>query len=398
MSKMGVGMAVAVAFLTITGSAFAQDATPLLLRSISGTAANPAGDELRPNRVAPSTWTFIGDGSAFATFVTETGPENSSNQFFSTNWATLGVHRTIGNRGELLVRGRFTAEPYTVPREGFPQLLQYVSPRSGGRPDVDRMRAHDLVEELAVAAAVRIADGTFLQLYAAPVGDPALGPVPYAQRSSSRDFAEAPFAYDVQEPFHVASRVITAGIASSFLSLEASTYRETASTGRHTTIESDGIDSWSGRVTLTPSARTSIQLSQSRRKSGFPERKITSGSLSYSGKVFLTSLLWTRDETAGATFTAEGFETTIRLGRGTLLGRAERVDRPTGVFVSFDPLAPIQRSSHVTIGYIFDLMKTSNYRVGIGANADYHTQSHELEGGYGHKPQSVYAFVRVRTD
>jgi hypothetical protein len=29
-------------------------------------------------------------------------------------------------------------------------------------------------------------------------------------------------------------------------------------------------------------------------------------------------------------------------------------------------------------------------------NIDYHTQSHDIEFAYGHKPQSIYAFLRFR--
>src|SRR6202011_2481214 len=98
-----------------------------------------------------------------------------------------------------------------VPRGGYPQLLQYVSPESGG-PLIDHMRAHDAVEELAVQLSWRS-----LRLYLAPVGDPPLGPTPFAQRASSIDFAEAPFAYDVQESFHVGTRVAAAGLTTQLL-------------------------------------------------------------------------------------------------------------------------------------------------------------------------------------
>jgi hypothetical protein len=35
----------------------------------------------------------------------------------------------------------------------------------------------------------------------------------------------------------------------------------------------------------------------------------------------------------------------------------------------------------------------------VGVNVDYHTNTHELEDSpnYGHKPQSIYAFVRFRS-
>jgi len=75
------------------------------------------------------------------------------------------------------------------------------------------------------------------------------------------------------------------------------------------------------------------------------------------------------------------------------MARAESVDRPPGVF-NFK----MTRTTHVTFGYIFDVMHRTGYRAGIGANVDYHSGNPELQPTYGHKPQSVYAFFRLRTD
>ena len=80
-------------------------------------------------------------------------------------------------------------------------------------------------------------------------------------------------------------------------------------------------------------------------------------------------------------------------GRNTILGRLEAVDRPVG----FVGRTEKRRTTHFTIGYIFDIFNRPTWRAGFGANVDYHTQTHELTATYGHKPQTIYAFFRVRT-
>ena len=75
------------------------------------------------------------------------------------------------------------------------------------------------------------------------------------------------------------------------------------------------------------------------------------------------------------------------------MARLESVDRPAGVF-NFN----LHRTTHFTLGYIFDILREPAYRVGLGANVDYHSGNPELQPVYGHKPQSVFTFVRVRTD
>ena len=43
-------------------------------------------------------------------------------------------------------------------------------------------------------------------------------------------------------------------------------------------------------------------------------------------------------------------------------------------------------------------MARNGYRAGVGADIDYHSDVHDLKSRYGHKPQSIFLFVRLRTD
>jgi hypothetical protein len=310
------------------------------------------------------------DGAIFGTYVTETGPQRPEHRAFSTNWFVIGVEHDVGARGSILGRARFTLEPLTIPREGYPQLLQAVSQRSGG-PLVDHMRAHDLVEEIAVGLEWRP-----IQLYLAPVGEPPLGAEPFAQRPSSIDFAEAPFAYDVQESFHVATRVASIALTSRFADLEYGVFHASQSTGRHTNIDDGKIDSRSARLTIAPQSKLSAQVSAGRLTDA--KRKVSSASVSYNGPMFATSAVWTKNDN----LTAYGLETTIRLGAGTVVARAEN----------------IRKRTHTTVGYIFDVLHTRKQRAGIGVNVDYHGNTRSLEPVYGHKPQTIFMFVRWRTE
>lgn len=325
-------------------------------------------------------WHPFFDAAAFGTSVTETGPRKE-NRVFSTNWLQGGVQRDLGGRGMFLARARVSLEPLTIPKEGYPQLMQYVSQSSGG-PLVDRMRAHDLLEEAVVAVEWRP-----IALRLAPVGEPPIGAQPYAQRPSSIDFAEAPFAYDVQESFHRATRVVTGGITTRALDLEYGVFHQSPSTGRHTSIDDGNIDSWGARVTLAPESPISAQFSTGRL--GDAKTKISSASISWNGGVASTSAIWTKRGDQAA----YSFETSLRGARSVLMGRAEWVDRPLGIFTPNE-----KRTTHLALGYIFDVLRSPQQRAGIGINADYHNASRALEQTYGHKPQSVYLFVRWRTD
>ena len=310
------------------------------------------------------------EGAFFGTYVAESGPPNPEKRMVSTNWFRVGAEKSVGKDASILGRAKFSLEPLTIPEKGYPQLFQYISPRSGG-PLVDAMRAHDLVEEVAVGATWKA-----LQIYIAPVGTPPLGAEPYAQRASSIDFAEAPFAYDVQESFHVATRVLAGAVTSRFADLEYGVFHASQTTGRHTSIDDGDIDSWSARVTFAPQSRLSAQLSTGRLTDA--KRKVDSASATYSTERFAASALWTRQDDE----TAYGVEMQATIARSTLLGRSEYV----------------RNGTHSTLGYIFDIVRAPSGRAGIGVNLDYNSNTKSLEDVYGHKPQTLFAFVRWRTE
>src|SRR5579872_480003 len=305
------------------------------------------------------------DGAIFGSYATAVGPQNPENKVFSTNWLAIGGERDFSSRGALFARGRFSLEPLTIPAGGYPQLFQVA----GGL--VDHMRAHDLVEEVAFGVEWRP-----LQLYLAPVGEPPLGAEPYAQRRSSIDFAEAPFAYDAQESFHVATRIAAVAATSKIAAIEYGVFHASQTTGRHASIDDGNIDSWSARLTIAPQSRVSLQASTGRLTSA--HRKVDSASLSYNGQMFFSSAIYTKN----GNDQSYGLELELELGRGTLLGRAEHVRNRT----------------HTTLGYIFDVIRLPRHRAGIGVNVDYHGDTSALSDVYGHKPQTIYLFMRWRTD
>ncbi len=363
----------------------------VLLRNLSGTAFNPGDTPHHPHVVTRGEWTAFWDGALFVEYSTETGPKVQRNEVFSTNWIAGGAQRALGSRGLVLFRGRASLEPLTVKEAGYPQMLQWVSPENGG-PLLDSMRAHDLIGEAAVDLAFRTTTASFVHLYAAAVGDPALGPLPYAQRASSEEFAEAPFAYDVQETTHDSTRVVTAGLVSRFLTLEGSVFHDAVTHARHTTIDNGNIDSRSVRLTTTPVRNVALQVS--RGELGDTNLALTSASLTFGSEGGAASAIYTKRETpAGETLTSGTIEGTLRVLRNSFSARLEAVDRPAG----FLGRPNLRRTTHFTLGYLFDFL-TGAYRAGIGANIDYHTQYRQLPSRYGHKPQAIYVFLRLRTE
>ncbi|HWW60220.1 MAG TPA: hypothetical protein VN181_02530 [Thermoanaerobaculia bacterium] len=392
MKRAVVLLAISLAFITPVVAEELSFENAFLLRNISGTAANPGPEPHHARIVRSNAWTTFLDAQAFVAFSSETGPEEQRTEVFSTNWFSAGAQRTIGSRGLLLVRGRVSLEPISMQDDaGYPQMLQLVSPvEPTDAPLVDRMRPQSLLGEAAAHFAFRTSTATFLHLYGAFVGDPALGTPSSALRSSSREFAVAPFAYDVQESFHEATRVATLGWSSRWFTIEGSAFHDARRFGDYSGVEDGDIDSHSARLTVTPTRNWSLQISQGTLGEDLREREISTASISYANANVAASVLWTEQEDLQAL----GLEIVARAKRNTVSARMENVDRPAGVF----GYTQVESTTHFQIGYIFDVFAGGTWRGGIGANIDYHSQTHDLPEVYGHKPQAIYAFVRFRTE
>lgn len=383
-----------VALILSASGSFAQGIDPL--RNVSGTTSN-AGEVQPWVTASAGGWTFFHGLTAHLTHVNESGPEEPRNEVFSTNWIAAGLHRDFG-RGFALVRGRVSLEPYTMQNDGYPQMLQYVPAEEGG-PLIDVMRPQDLIGEAAVHAGWRPTASSLLHVYAGLVGDPALGNAPYALRSSGVDLPEAPFSYELQETFHDSTSVVTVGFATRWLSIEGSAFHDAVTFGDHTEIDTGDIDSNSVRLTVTPVPSFAVQISRGKLSEDTAnEREITTASISYGTPHVAVTAMWTQrsNDVFADDQAAYGFELALRGGRHTFTGRAEWVDRPLGFPANLSTVA-LEQTTHFAVGYLFDFISRERFRAGAGVSADYHTQSHELPHEYGHKPQAVFAFLRVRS-
>lgn len=383
-----VGFALA---LLLSSAVFAQGVDPL--GNLSGTTPHPGASPWV--RSGSGGLTFFHAFDAHVTYLSQTGPEEQENDVISTNWLAAGAKLDLGDRAFILGRGRVSLEPYTID-DSYPQFFQYV-PEDGL---VDRMRPHDLFSEAAVQFGFRPTNASLVSVYGALVGQPALGAAPAQLRPSGIDFAEAPFGYDIQETTHDSTKVITAGFATRFFTIEASTFHDGSTTGDHTELDTDGdLDSQSARLTITPSPRLAIQISRGQ-LGDVVEREVTSASLTYGGSFAAVTALWTsrthENEAIVADETAWGLEVALHASRNTFMARVEHVDRPSGFPLTFDP-SETEEATHYTAGYVFDFVPNARYKIGAGVNVDYRTKTRELEEVYGHKPQGIYAFVRFRT-
>jgi len=203
-------------------------------------------------------WTLMGHGNAFLQYLDENGARGTS-QTGSINWVMGMASRSAGG-GRLTLRAMGSLEPWTIRGCGYPDLLASGEVCKGAAIH-DRQHPHDLFMELAADYDRPVARGIRVQLYAAPVGEPALGPVAFMHRLSAMPNPLAAITHHWFDATHIAYGVATGGLYGDRWKAEASLFNGREPDEKRTNFDFAALDSWSARVSLKPAKRWSLQVS-----------------------------------------------------------------------------------------------------------------------------------------
>jgi len=180
--------------------------------------------------------------------------ERGRDAFFSTNWIMPMAEHRIGP-GTLTFRSMLSLEPGTVHNREYPELFQQGE-TAYGAPIVDGQHPHDLWMELAAIYDQPLGKRGLFELYAAPIGDPAIGPTAYPHRASASEDPLAALGHHQEDSTHIAFNVITGGFTYRWARIELSGFHggEPAEDRWHFEPSPNGhnVDSVSTRVTVSP--------------------------------------------------------------------------------------------------------------------------------------------------
>jgi hypothetical protein len=226
----------------------------------SGTSWLPDASPMHAAHYEAGRWGLMLHGQAFGMYDRQFS-DRGDDQVSSPNWVMLMATRPLAG-GFLQLRGMFSAEPFTVGARGYPLLLQSGEAYQG-QPLHDRQHPHDLFMELAALYERPVARNLALSLYAAPVGEPALGPVAFPHRPSAAGDPLAPLAHHWQDATHISFGVLTAGVFTRAVKLEGSLFngREPDEHRYNFDYAGRSLDSWAGRLTVNPGTNWSLSAS-----------------------------------------------------------------------------------------------------------------------------------------
>jgi hypothetical protein len=399
----------AVVFASTLASLRAEEPPPKLFQSDMSLMAGMTAQDPMAGMSMPR-WSFMDIGVFRFAYNRQGGPSGDT-AVESTNWNMVMAQRDAGG-GRLTLMLMNSLEPATLPEGGSPHLFQ-TGESLHGRPLVDRQHPHDFFMNVSATWRHSLGGKGGWWVQAAPVGEPALGPVAFMHRASAGENPTSPLGHHWQDSTHIADSVITIGGGWRGASVEASAFHGREPDEHRWNIDGGAPDSFSGRVKLRLPERWSAQVSYGFLKN--PEElepgntHRTTASLHYGaagdGPVAAT-LLWGRNREEHGTsdgLLAEGAWQWS--AHDQVYARAERVEKPRELLLTkseredgHSGAGVVAAVSSFTAGYFRDveLRKEWGLRAGLGADLTLYAVPDALAAAYGDSPVSVHGFLRVR--
>ena len=383
-----------------------------LMNFSSGTSVNPEAWPMPMLVTHFGSWNTMFMGEGFLVETQQSGPRGGD-KLYSTNWLMASAERRDGENGAFQVDLMLSLEPATVTGRRYPLLFQ-TGETAFGQPIVDGQHPHNFIMGLGLHYIREMSANTRLEFYAAPVGDPALGPVAYPHRASAEELPQAPISHHWQDSTHISDDVITAGLAYKKFKLEASGFHGAEPGENRWIVQQGAIDSWSSRLWFFPAKNWAAQISLGRLthpEALEPGDQVRStASLEYTktlpGGSWSSSLIWGRNHETATGHNLNSFlaESVVPIQRKNFLtGRAELVDKDE----LFEDQPAIQQNLDLmfgstfrigayTIGYTRDIEMFRNVETGIGANFTAYSLPGAVKPYYGDRPIGANLFIRFR--
>jgi hypothetical protein len=422
-ASMSMRSSLLLACLAIPSAMAVAQGMPMQMGGTAGTvSANVlrhavSGTDLEPGAAAPSMlmrmtgnrWMLMLHGVAFAVEQQQTGARGHG-KFFSVNWLMPMAQRDFG-RGQLTLRAMISLEPATITGRYYPELFQQGE-TAFGKPIVDGQHPHNFFMEIAGMWDQRLGKKALVTVYAAPVGDPALGPVAYPHRASASEDPLATLGHHLEDSTHISYDVVTLGLTAGGtrgVRLEGSGFHGREPDENRWHMQAGLVDSWSARLSLVPNSHWVGQYSLGRLHS--PEavhpqedvlRQTASVECHYGSTTKLdATTLWGRNHTVGEAQNANAYllEATLHLGeKQSAWTRIEDADRTSDLLRAAAPSAEtvIGRVQAYTAGYAHSLWAAKLGAAELGAQVTGYVTPARLAAEYGAHPWGVAAFVKFQ--
>lgn len=389
-------------------STFVQE---ILHHATSGTSAEPDSTPVQMLMSTKGGWKLMFHAKVFI-LDEQQSSARGHDKFFSTNWLMPMAQRNLGP-GVFTARVMLSLEPATVSNRSYPLLFQQGETVYGA-PIVDGQHPHNFFMEVAALYDWKLGEKSLLSFYAAPVGDPAIGPTAFPHRASASEDPIATLGHHQEDSTHIADDVVTAGLTYRIARIEASGFHGREPDEFRWDIDSGKIDSWSTRLTIQPGKNWSGQYSYARISSPetlYPaeDQARMTASVMYNRPLsngnWASTILWGRTNSleGDSIFNSYLLESTLRFAaRNYVWTRVENATRSNELLLGQQQLPPgfverpIGRVQAYTFGYDRDFDLVPRLSSALGAQFTTYGVPDVLKLIYGSHPLGVAVFLRLR--
>jgi hypothetical protein len=367
-------------------------------RQGSGTGWQPLDNPMLMRMDSLGPWMTMLHWNAFVDYDRQGGTKGRR-KLLSQNWVMGSAARTLGNKGMLQLRAMMSAEPLTMGKTGYPLNFQ-AGEALNGQPLINSQHPHDLFMELSAQYWQHIAPKTWLSLYAAPVGEPALGPVAVPHRYAAFLNPEASLSHHNQDSTHVAFGVLTAGLVSNKWQLETSLFNGQESDANRFNFDFAPLKSYSARLSYMPTQNWAFQVS--RAHLNHPE-ELEPGNINRSTASVTHIKTWQDGWSATSFVFGHNSETIDSYGmtlestlqfknRNYVYGRVENIKRH-GLLTDNETAS--HSVSALSIGAARDLFQVRGVPLTLGAQMSVFEKSRELDVAYGTFPVTFHVYLHT---
>lgn len=378
-----------------------------MMRTASGTAWQPDASPHIGVHWGAAGWHFMVHGLLFGGYDWQQGARGDD-AVLGVGWLMLMADRDLG-AGRLGARVMLSPEPFTAQHNGGYPLLLQTGETYRGEPLRDRQHPHDLFMELAAVYTHALSNTWGFQLYAAPAGEPALGPAAFPHRLSASSDPLAALSHHWQDSTHISFGVLTAGLLTPVAKLEGSWFNGREPDENRRDFDFRKLDAYSLRLSVNPTSEVSAQVSYGYLPShdvlhaDEPLHRLTASAMFH--RPFGNGGLWATTAVFGRNVEGEHggtnaylLETNLNLdGRNVLFGRAEYIQKTGHDLVLEEPLEeetfPV---SVLALGYLRNLGHRGPVVPGVGLRAAVNFVPEGLKSTYGSRtPVGGMLYLRL---
>jgi hypothetical protein len=357
-----------------------------------------------------------GQFNVFAVFGALQGPRGVD-QFAAPNMFMVDAGRAVGTRQFVNIDLMGTAELWSYPDHGYPELLQIGEERRDGTAYIDAQHPHTSpVMGLTLSDTITVGDSSMLKLSFAPRGESTDGPVAYMHRESARDNPDAPLGHHVgQDVGHISSTVLGAQLELRSWIVEASGFNGTEPRPTQVDLPIGPINSEAFRITyiMSPEHRAMASVahveqadpaypgttSATRLSASLYDHLALAG-LGFLDHTFVIGSIKRRPTDSSLTSFLD--EAVIKHGTSDFWERIEVLQRlPSELGIPRPPpLAGTNDSRWVaamTVGYTRWITSFSRLQLGVGSSLTMDVVPAEWASTYGHRtPLTVRVILQLR--